>query len=365
MAITIETPKGEDALTEFVTFHDVVYQSHDARWTSFLPLELPILTGESPFARGRRMRPFLARESGKTVARVLAVIDERYQKHWNDPKLGHTSMFEALPGTREAVRRMMDEARDWLASQGAEAARAGFGMMEFPFVIDAYEPLPPPFVKHNPPYYHGLLKDAGYESEQGWVDYKIRVTPELVARWESALEAARRGGYSIVPLSGIDPAKRIRLFTEIWNETFAKHWGYSPFIAEEVELLFGSMEPTGVLDTSVFAYQGDEPGGVLWVVPDISMTAALAPGREIRENEKLNLLAIGVRAAARGRGINLAMSAYSYLELVRRGQTYVSYTLVLDDNWPSRRTGEKLGGEVCASYLVYRRNFLDARNARR
>jgi hypothetical protein len=35
----------------------------------------------------------------------------------------------------------------------------------------------------------------------------------------------------------------------------------------------------------------------------------------------------------------------------------VSYTLVLDDNWPSRRTAEKLGAEVCASYVAYRREF--------
>ena len=51
------------------------------------------------------------------------------------------------------------------------------------------------------------------------------------------------------------------------------------------------------------------------------------------------------------------MASYSYLELIRRGATWLSYTLVLDDNWPSRRTGEKLGGECCANYLTYRRNF--------
>jgi hypothetical protein len=93
------------------------------------------------------------------------------------------------------------------------------------------------------------------------------------------------------------------------------------------------------------------------VIPEITMTAATTQGRKIREDEKLNLLAIGVRASARGRGVNLAMAAYAYLELVRRGATYVSYTLVLDDNWPSRRTAEKLGGEVCASYMAYRREF--------
>ena len=39
------------------------------------------------------------------------------------------------------------------------------------------------------------------------------------------------------------------------------------------------------------------------------------------------------------------------------GATHLSYTLVLDDNWPSRRTAEKLGAHVCANYMVYRRNF--------
>ena len=357
MPITIEIPSGSDALTDFILFHDDVYRDRAARWTAFVPLDLAILQGESPFNRGRRIRPFWAREGGKILARVVAVLDERYQKHWNDPTLGHVVLFEALPGTRDAVRRVMDEACEWLASQGAAAARAGYGMLEFPFVVDAYEPLPPPFVRQNPSYYHSLLKDAGFETERGWVDYKIRVRPELVARWESALEAARRGGFEIVPLSNVERPGRDRLFAEIWNECFARHWGYTPFSVEEIEMLFTSMEETGLLETSVFAYRDGAPVGVLWVVPDISMTAATAPGRAIRDDERLNLLGIGVREAARGRGVNLAMSAYSYLELVRRGQNHVSYTLVLDDNWPSRKTGEKLGGDVCGNYLVYRRNF--------
>jgi hypothetical protein len=49
------------------------------------------------------------------------------------------------------------------------------------------------------------------------------------------------------------------------------------------------------------------------------------------------------------------MAAYAYLELVRRGAK-LSNTLVLNDNWPSRRTAEKLGAFVCTNYIVYRRN---------
>jgi hypothetical protein len=50
------------------------------------------------------------------------------------------------------------------------------------------------------------------------------------------------------------------------------------------------------------------------------------------------------------------MASSAYLELVRRGGKYLSYTLVLDNNWPSRRTAEKLGATVCSSHVVYRRN---------
>ena len=148
MAITIEAPAGADALTEFLLFHDEVYAPRAARWGAIVPFQLPILTGESPFARDRVLRPLVARESGRIVARVLAAIDRRYQRHWNEP-LGHALLFEALPDTHAATRQLMDAACEWLAAQGAVAARAGMGMLDFPFVIDDHETLPPLFVRQN------------------------------------------------------------------------------------------------------------------------------------------------------------------------------------------------------------------------
>jgi len=357
MTIKIESPEGVEALTEFVQFYDQVYEYRDARWPAEVEFQLPLLTGESPFAQGRKLRPFLARTEGHTVARVVAVVDDRYNRHWQE-RLGHLYLFEALPGTREATKLLMDTACEWLAAQGTEAARAGFGgLVEFPFVLDEYEVLPPHLARQNPVYYHRLLKDAGFESEKGWVDYKVEVRPELVSRWESALEAARRAEYEIVPLKEIPEARRVPEFTDTFNDAFKVHWGWTPLTADEVALLLAAFSPVGVLETSVIAYRDGAPIGGLFVVPEVTATTILKPGRGLDESEELNVLGIGVREAARGRGVNLAMAAYAYLELVRRGARYLSYTLVLDDNWPSRRTAEKLGAFVCANYMVYRRNF--------
>ena len=356
MSVKIESPSGEEALTEFVLFQHRVYEYRSARWVAMVPMQLPILMGDGPFAAGRKFRPFAARVDGDIVARAVAIIDGPYQRHWKEP-LGHIVMFEAMPGTRDAVKLVMDAASTWLKAEGAKAARAGMGLLEFPFVIDDYETLPPDIARQNPAYYHALLKDAGFETERGWVDYKIEVTPELVARYESALEGCRRAGFKIVPLKDLPAARRLHDFEHTWNTAFARHWGASPFRTDELAFLFELFAMFGALETSVLAYRDGQPVGALMVTPATPDAAILKPGRKLGEHEKLNFLGIGVIEAARGRGVNLAMAAYAYLHLIRAGAKYLSYTLVLDDNWPSRRTAEKLGAKVCANYVTYRRNF--------
>ena len=67
------------------------------------------------------------RDHGEIVARAVAALDERYNRHWNE-RLGHIIMFEAMPDSREAVKLLMDQACEWLKGKGTEAARAGFGV---------------------------------------------------------------------------------------------------------------------------------------------------------------------------------------------------------------------------------------------
>ena len=356
MAIDIEAPEGEAALTEFVQFYDRVYEQRPVRWQAMQALELPMLLGTSPFAEGRTIRALVARDAGEVVARCVAAVDQRYLDHWHDD-VGHVALFEAMPGTRDATRQLMDEACGWLRSEGMKAARCGFGLGEFPFAIDSYDDLPPNLVRQNPAYYHALLKDAGYESEQGWVDYKVEVTPELVERWQQALDGATAGGFDIVPLRDVPGEELVSQFVTTWNTAFDTHWGAAPFTEAEFGLLVDVLGPIGMLDLSVIAYHDGEPVGVVWVNPEMTAMAVTSGGRKVRDDERLNTLGIGVLPQARGKGVNLAMASYAYLQLAKQGYTHVSYTLVLDDNWPSRRTGERLGGYVCANYMVYRRNL--------
>jgi GNAT superfamily N-acetyltransferase len=357
VGLRIESPSGETALREFIALPDRVNSALPARWPALVMVEMPTLLGQSALAAGKTLRPFVARKDGEVVARSLAIFDPAYERRWADP-LGHLAMFDATADARDAVCAMADAACDWLRSQGARAARAGFLLpLDGPFTIDAYRPLPPFMVRQNPDYYHAMLKDAGFASEKGFVDYRIEVTPELVARYRSALEGARRAGFSIVPLRGIPPDRRVADFAPAFNEAFYEHWGYVAMPDAAFEEFFMLFEAIGALDTSLVAYRGGEPVGTLMVAPEQTALAALQPGAKLSDAEKLNFLGIGVRQNARGQGVNMAMASYAYLKLIEAGARFLSYTLVVDDNWPSRRTAEKLGARVCSNYIVYRRDF--------
>jgi hypothetical protein len=355
--VTIEQPRSDEELNEFSRFPDEVYAQRPAHWPAIADLELPMLKATGPSAEGRIALPLVARCDGRIVARACAVVDRRYIEHWHED-LGHVIMFEALPGTTDAVRALVDEACGWLREFGLEAARTGMGpSYDMPYLLDAYDLLPPLSTRQNPDYYHSLLKEARFEAEKGLVDYKIEVTPQLTERWKHMLESARNVGFEVLTFAEVDENRRVPDFFSVWNEAFDRHWGMSPGTEAEWQELFGFIGPLGAYDISVLAYKGDEPVGAILCIPDLSAMAQLVGGRELFPQERLNMLGIGVRDSARGRGLNLGIAARSYLELVERGSTYLSYTIVLDDNWPSRRTAEKLGARVCANYLVYRRSL--------
>src|SRR5258708_437719 len=120
LSVKIESPAGEEALTEFVLFQHRVYEYRSARWAAMVAVQLPILMGEGPFAAGRKIRPFIARVDGTVVARAVAIIDSHYQRHWNEA-LGHVVMFEAMPSTPDPVNPMMDAAFEWMKAYCASA----------------------------------------------------------------------------------------------------------------------------------------------------------------------------------------------------------------------------------------------------
>src|SRR5262249_35351794 len=92
-------------------------------------------------------------------------------------------------------------------------------------------------------------------------------------------------------------AQRSWRLCELWNATFASHWGWTPLSPELAGLFVVDGQP--VLDTSVFALSGGEPVGFCFVLPDDLSHAELAPGRALRAAARTQDRARARRAARR------------------------------------------------------------------
>ena len=327
-----------------------------------------VLAGQGGFGSELKIQPFWVEDGGRLLATVTAVTSPVYDRHWNE-KMGHLLFFEALANQNEAVESLLSAACDWLKTEGCEAARLSMlPGMQLPITIDAYDEVPTIFHTFNPAYYHSYIKNGGFVTEKGVVQYQIQFTSELAERYREMVERATSSGISLRSCDFERLEQENETFTNIFNETFSAHWGFMPLPVEVMRGLTVDLKDLLVADFMVFAEADGQTAGAVYSLPDLNQALHPMRGRSIEENfaefqqhlanvDHGVLLVIGVKKEYRGRGVNLALAAKSYLAMIERGYKTASYTVVMDDNWPSRKTAEKLGGRVTRNFDVYRKEF--------
>jgi hypothetical protein len=360
--ISIENPRSRAAMEDFARLPFVVYAQREAWWPPDIQNEVDLLSHRSPLSPFLEIEPFVARRDGKIVARVSAVINHRYNAHWKE-KLGQLIHFEALPDEDAAATTMLQAAANWLREHAMDAARTGFAaFLDYPYAIDNYGGFPSFLLRANPACYHRYLKHAGFETERGQLDYTAHLTPDLIARYRGMLEAARQGGIQLRSWREFGYLAAINAWTDVTNVAFRDHWGWNPVTRAEAWLMLASLWESPVSDLSMVAVFDREVVGAVFCVPDLSETlASLKRGVKLPPDKgggtRGALINIGVIDAVRGRGVARAMAARSFIEMEHQGMQYAGYTLVLDDNWPSRRCAESLGARVTSNFLTYRRDL--------
>ena len=228
-------------------------------------VQLTFLKHNTPFSEGRQFQGLLSRDGKRVVTRAVAVHDQRYNQQWGE-RLGHLIMFEALPsswGGKPSIgrqgMRVVKEAR-------VERPAAGFGPLEYGFVVEPYKPSDYMCAQYTPSYYHALIKSARIETEKGAGEYTIEVSEDLVFRCRDFLKSVQESGYDIRPLKDIPAGERTSVFTTTWNQAFSQHWGLCTMTESEFESIFEqSSKATQVLDLSAIAYRDGEPVGTVLI----------------------------------------------------------------------------------------------------
>ena len=364
----VRTLASPEELQRYVAFGQEVYRDK----SPWVPPDshhlVELLSGKGGFGPDTQIQAFLVEKDDRVLATATAVTSEIYNRRWNE-RLGHLLFFEALPDQHEAVEMLISAANDWFQARDCQAVRMSMlPGMQLPITIDAYDAVPTIFHTYNPPYYHGYIKSAGFRTECGVVQYQITFTPELAARYRAMIERAESSGVSLRTWDLDRMEVENEIFTALFNETFENHFGFMPLPDAVMSGLTVGLKDFLVADLMLFAAAEGATVGFVYSLPDLNQVFHKMKGKDIEENfaefqqllptiDHGALLIIGVKKSQRGRGVNLALAARSYLAMIERGYKTASYTVVMDDNWPSRRTAEKLGARVTRNFNIYRKEL--------
>ena len=367
----VRSLSSAEELYRYVGFAEEVYRGNPHWVPPDVHHLTGLLAGQKEAGPHWQVQAFVVEADGRILATLTAVVDELFNSHWNE-RTGHLLFFEALPEAEAAVAVLFRTACDWLSARGCRAARTSFLYgWQLPWTIDAYDVVPTIFHTYNPPYYHSYAKNAGFRTEQGMVQYEIAFTAELALRYREMVARAGASGVTLRPWRFDHLDEDTALFGRLVNETFAGHWGAPPFTVQQMHGMTAGMKDLLVPDFLAFAEVEGAPVGFVFALPDLNQAlhrarvtpadtspataSPVPPAFDAIDHGVLQI--IGVQERHRGLGINLALAARSYLAMIAHGYTSASYTIVLDDNWPSRRTAERLGGRVTRNFIMYRREL--------
>src|SRR5579871_5121302 len=218
--VSIEAVTSRDAMTEFAMLPFQVYGEREAWWPPDVQNEIDLLCSRAPISSHLAMMPLAARRAGKLVARVTAVVNFRYNTHWNE-QIGQLIHFEALPNETAAAASMIEEAAQWLRQRGMTAVRSGFAaFLDYPYAVDNYGRLPPFLLRNSPEYYHNYFKSAGFMTEKGLTDFTIALTPQTLASYPKMIDDAAQRGVRVQTWREHGFMNAVDAWTDVTNSAF-------------------------------------------------------------------------------------------------------------------------------------------------
>lgn len=377
--VRIETVRDSAALDEFVRMPWQIYGGKPRAY----PLWVPNLASKDrelldpdrhPFWQNARRELFLARSSadGRLLGRIAAIVDNDYNEYAK-VRCGAFGFFECR-NDPVAARALFAVAEAWLRDQGMEFMRGPLnpstnytcGML-----VDGFDLAPCIMMPWNPPYYPALLDSLGFAREKDLYGYLIATRDMKQSGLEHAGALERVKKRFPWRVSSRKTLKQdIAAMLQIYRESWADNWGFSPLSDNEAEALIHELGE--VLDPKYFGlyFHKDEPIGGVVALPDMNPLLARLDGKlglltpwhfwQVRKDLKrcYRIILFGVKKRYRLLGVPYLLVDGLIQKLqVNPAFEWIEASWVLEDNQAVSDVITGFGGQLRKRYRIYRREL--------
>jgi GNAT superfamily N-acetyltransferase len=371
---------GDRGLRDFVEVPWQLFRG-DPHWTPPLRAELlgsrllgmrGLLTSSHPYHRDAEVTHFVARDGKRLLGRVSAAVNRRFNDHYGT-KVGFFGFFDVCQDYAVA-EALLTSACQWLEGRGMEAARGPGGYSNATHeanqavLIDGFSYPPTVELTHNPPHYAEFLERFGMTKAKDYHAYMIQISDGPSDRLRAITAAVkRRRAIETRPIEMRAIPAEVDRIVEIYNEAWARNWGFLPLTESEAAAMADSLKLVADPGLMRFAYVDGELAAVLGALPDpnvplrprwnrvqdTDIVRALRLIRTRRHIPSIRLMFFGVLPKFRKLGIDAVL----YLEVLeyalQHGYKTCEPSLLLEDNDLILRASSFMGGVRYKTWRIY------------
>ncbi len=349
MKTSIISVDSRKLLKEFIRFPYTLYEGNQ-NWVPALENDEfdtfnPRTNGAYEFCESKL---FLARQDGRTVGRVAAIINHKANEKWNGTavRFGWLDFIE----DQDVLNLLLDSVISWGREHGCKEAKGPLGFTDMDkegLLVEGYENLSPFTCLYNYPYYDTMLAAAGFTKDVDWVQRVTIINDEYppmfkladviekrydihIAKSRSTMELSRKYGMDIFHL---------------YNTAFSVLFQFTPLTDRQIKRYLQTYIPILVKDfVAVCVDSEDKPVGFAFCVPSLSKAVKKSGGRlfpfgllrilrALNKNDTLEALMIGILPEYQGKGASVLMFKYLHDNCIKKGIKRMILNPQLEENF--------------------------------
>lgn len=356
--------KGK-GINDFIEFPFRLY-SGDTLFSSPLKRALKKDFSEAnPFFKHAKVRFFIVKEDGKTLGRIVSIINTRHIQYHGE-KAGFFGFFECI-NDFEVAKLLLDTVKTELISNGMTIMRGPMNFStneECGFLIEGYEFPPIIMTPYNPPYYNDYMERYGMRKAKDLFAFIHDVRERLPEKVLRVAAIAEKRGITVRPVQKEGFDSEMLIFKEVYNSAWEKNWGFIPLTDEEIYYLGSKLRDIVVPELVLIAEDNGVPVGFMGLLPDfnqvlrrmqgslnpLSIVKALYYQRRITD---LRLLLLGIKREYRHRGVDALLFREGFKGILKGGYKRVEFSWIIEDNIPVQRLVEMIGARLYKRYRIY------------
>jgi GNAT superfamily N-acetyltransferase len=323
---------------------------------------------KNPFYRTARTQLFLAMRGEEVVGRIATCISYRHNDY-HDERTGFFGFFDT-PDDEEISRKLLKVAMIELKKAGMDRMRGPMNFstnQECGFLVEGFDSPPMIMMTYNAPYQVKLAEKFGLRKVMDLLAYKLPTDLGLSDRIKRVVEYRReRSKVQIRPLDVGNFEREVRMIREVYNQAWAKNWGFIPMDDAEFDHLAKNLKQ--IMDPRIVcvAEHDGRPVGFSLAIPNVNQVLIRLDGSlfplgllkllwHTKVSNKINqcrLITFGVIPEYRKLGVDMMLYAETLQRGFENGYVWGELSWILETNELMRHGVEQMQAFVYKRYRV-------------